>query len=72
MNFDEIKIDIQKKSGYVCYEDMPGVQHTWWGESSKFETFKEAAKDVLLTGDIVVFVDTKASKMYSADSKRFF
>lgn len=70
--FQKAKVIIEHETGFACYEDMPGQQHTWFGTSDKLDPFKEKAEPWLRTGDIVVLVDTGVSKMYSAFTKQLY
>ena len=65
VEFDLLKKDIFEKSGFSCF-DSYGSQPTFYGISSKFELFKNAAGNKLPTGSIAYLMDISQSKLYSA------
>lgn len=71
-DFLEFKNTIAEETGFTSYEVNPGDQQTWFGTSTKFETFKTAADGKLNTGTVVYLMDTGKKYMYSAFTENWY
>lgn len=72
MDFAEKKIEIERKTGFVCYEDAAGHQNVWYGTSDKFDEFKTLVNNYINTGDMVMLIDTQVSKIYSKFKNMYY
>ncbi len=64
-DFDKLKNEVEKATGFACYETSPGSQLTFFGTSDKLSEFKELVSNKLPTGTIVYTMDDGESTMYS-------
>lgn len=58
IDFSELKVEVEKRTGFKCYEGQPGDQQVWYGISTYYSAFKDIVADKKLpTGSVVVLIN---------------
>lgn len=64
--FTALKAEVEKATGFHCYENSTNNQLVFYGTSDKFEEFKRMIGTDLVTGTIAYLMDSGDSALYSA------
>ena len=67
-----LKSEVEKATGFHCYENSTNNQLVFYGTSDKFEEFKQMIGTDLVTGTIAMLIDTGDSHMYSSFTKTWY
>lgn len=68
----DMRIKIEKETGFLCYEKQSTSQKVFFGTSDKLAEFKALAEPVVPTGTIAYCMDTGTQQMWSAFKKLWY